>query len=229
MSQDRKPTRFQTVLDAGRYESQFRYQFATVESMRSHIAAAGPESVMEVLDKCVPRSDFRERTKLRLALEVLGGHSEAPAARASPAAAASGGQQPLDGAATAHQKPGAVPIGVGKKVILVNLTTETDLNGKVGEVMPPHFDDAEANGQYTVKLMHGVTGQAVTYPARICTGVFCTGLHRRLTGVFGSLCGQGPRAEQRGHAAARAARQARAPPRPDREGPAGGGGECDRP
>ena len=132
------------------YDAQFRYQFQTVEAMRAHVAAGGPDSIIELLDKCVPRSDYRERTKLRKVLEVFGGHAEAPLPPAP------------QGQAVAHQKPGASPLAVGKKVIFVNLTSEPDLNNKVGEVMPPHFDDPAAGGMYTVKIMHAVTGQAVT-------------------------------------------------------------------
>ena len=52
----------------------------------------------------------------------------------SPPTAAPAPGESMDAAATAHQRPGGLPIDVGKKVVFVGLKTETCLNNTVGEV-----------------------------------------------------------------------------------------------
>jgi len=52
------------------------------------------------------------------------------------------------GAAFAHRRPGALPIGMNKKVIIRNVKTEPEINDKVGEIMG--FED----GVYSVKVMN---------------------------------------------------------------------------
>ena len=64
-------------------------------------------------------------------------------------------------AAIAHSLPGAMPLPAGKKVLFRMLDTEPQLNGAVGEVMAGP-DEPSMGGKYCVKVMHGVSGQAVT-------------------------------------------------------------------
>jgi len=78
------------------------------------------------------------------------------ASAASDAGAAQAAAKPIpSGAAFAHRRPNALPIEISKKVIIRDVKSEPEINGKLGEIMG--FE----NGMYSVKVMNYYNGSYV--------------------------------------------------------------------
>ena len=159
------------------FETQTRYAFTSLQAIKDAVAAAlvdagdGSTAKDIAAGKVLGALKMRdagqgERAAMRKAIKVLCGLETAePEPKPKPEPIGAEKKRPPSGAAIAHRLPGAMPLSVGKKVIVTDLQSEPALNGQVAEVMVgaemPAITDPASGGYYTVKLMHG-QGQGVT-------------------------------------------------------------------